>query len=181
MGNANRRSAIHHRMIRKGGNAQMVVKRLIAEGKTGAAVEQFAGPVRRSAFVAEEAFAGGAARAFAAGGKKRQHDPVADGEGRIVRCSQCLDGPDGFVAKHHRHRPRPVAVDHRQVGVAKPGSIDPHQELACAGRRERHLLQPQCRSFRIRAGEPAPFKYGCPDLHAKTAPDLLWPYRSGRG
>ena len=41
-----------------------------------------------------------------------------------------------LVAQHDRHRPRPVAVDQRQVGVAEPAAADLDQHLALAGRIE---------------------------------------------
>ena len=41
-----------------------------------------------------------------------------------------------FVAQHDRHRPRPVAVDQRQVGVAEPAAADLDQHLALARRIE---------------------------------------------
>ena len=44
-----------------------------------------------------------------------------------------------FVAQHDRHRPRPVAVDQRQVGVAEPAAAHLDQHLALAGRIEIEL------------------------------------------
>ena len=41
-----------------------------------------------------------------------------------------------LVAQHDRHRPRPIAVDQRQVGVAEPAAAHLHQHLAFAGRIE---------------------------------------------
>ena len=41
-----------------------------------------------------------------------------------------------LVAQHDRHRPRPVAVDQRQVGVAEPAAAHLDQHLALAGRIE---------------------------------------------
>ncbi len=49
--------------------------------------------------------------------------------------AELLDDAGRLVAERHRHRPRPVAVDHRQVGVAQPGRGDLDQHLARTGRR----------------------------------------------
>ena len=46
----------------------------------------------------------------------------------------------GFVAQRHGQRPGPVAVDHRQVGVAQAGGAHPHQNLAVARGVQFHLF-----------------------------------------
>lgn len=52
-------------------------------------------------------------------------------------------GRDNFtgrlVAERHRHHPRPLAGDHREVGMAESGCPDPDQQLAFAGRIEIQL------------------------------------------
>ena len=59
-------------------------------------------------------------------------DVIADLE--IVHArSEFLDDAGGFVAEHHRRRPRTVAVDHGKVGVAQAGRADLHHHLAVAG------------------------------------------------
>src|SRR5690606_24087903 len=45
-----------------------------------------------------------------------------------------------LVAEEHRHRARPVAVHHGQVGVTQPGGLDLEQHLARSGRVELDLL-----------------------------------------
>ena len=62
------------------------------------------------------------------------HDPLTDRE--VGLAADLLDDAGGLVAEQHRHRPHPVAVDHRQVRVAQPGGLDTHQQLVVAGRRQ---------------------------------------------
>jgi hypothetical protein len=45
-----------------------------------------------------------------------------------------------LVAEHHRQRSRPVAVDHRKVGVAQPGCPHTDEHLAGTGWREIELF-----------------------------------------
>jgi hypothetical protein len=53
--------------------------------------------------------------------------------------AQLDDLARALVAQHDRHRPRPIAVDQRQVGVAKPATAHLDQHLALARRIEIEL------------------------------------------
>ena len=59
------------------------------------------------------------------------HHPLADGQVADARADP-LDDPGGLVAEQHRHRPHPVAVDHRQVGVADARRLDADQNFVAA-------------------------------------------------
>jgi hypothetical protein len=51
-------------------------------------------------------------------------DPPGAGEPRAER----------LVPQRHRRRPRPIAVDHREIRVAQPGGLDLDQDLAALSR-----------------------------------------------
>jgi hypothetical protein len=53
--------------------------------------------------------------------------------------AQLDDLARALVAQHDRHRPRPVAIDQRQVGMAEPAAAHFHQHLALARRIEIEL------------------------------------------
>jgi hypothetical protein len=57
--------------------------------------------------------------------------------------SHCLYHTGGFVAQRHGYWPRPVAVDHGQVGMAQTSRSDLHQHLVVAGRIELQFLDDQ--------------------------------------
>jgi len=67
-----------------------------------------------------------AGQAVAAIGREHQGDMVAALQSDDAG-AELFDDAGGFMAEHHGHHPRPVAVDHGQVRVAKPGTGDAHQ------------------------------------------------------
>ena len=60
---------------------------------------------------------------------------IADGE-IADPLAQRLDDSRSLMSKRHRDGARTRTVDHRKVGVAKPGCLDPDEEFAAAGRGE---------------------------------------------
>ena len=87
-----------------------------------------------SGFARREAV-GRARRAMAAPRQEHQHHPLTHGQ-VVDALTDPLDDPGGLVAEQHRHRPHPVAVDHRQVGVADAGRLDSDHDLAASRRRQ---------------------------------------------
>ena len=81
---------------------------------------------------------GGARRAVAAPRQERHDDALPD---RHVRHGGAglLDDARRLVAEQHRHRAHPVAVDHRQIGVAQPGGLDADEQLGVTRRRKVEL------------------------------------------
>jgi hypothetical protein len=77
-----------------------------------------------------------------------------------------LDHAGGFVAQHHRQRPWPVAVDHRQVRVAQAGGLDPHQHFAGAGGVELDRLDRQRPRLRVRRRQAHGPEDGSAGFHA---------------
>jgi hypothetical protein len=61
------------------------------------------------------------------------HDMVAHREVRHAG-ADLFDHPRALMAEHHRQRPRPVAVDDGQIGMAKTGGAHAQQHLAGSGR-----------------------------------------------
>ena len=71
-----------------------------------------------------------------------------------------LDDAGHLVAKHHRQRPRTVAVDHRQVRMTQPGGAHLDQHLARPGSREVEFLDGQWARIRERAGSTRLAQHG---------------------
>ena len=74
-----------------------------------------------------------------AAARHEHHDDVVAVREVVDAGADLLDDARRLVAERHRHRPRPVAVDHRQVRVAQPGGRDLDQDLARPGRIELDL------------------------------------------
>ena len=62
-----------------------------------------------------------------------------------------LDDAGGLVAQRHGHRPRPVAIDDGQVGMAQAGRGNPDQHFVRAGAGEIDGLDGDRAGLRIRA------------------------------
>jgi hypothetical protein len=69
---------------------------------------------------------------------ERGDDVVADLQVGNAR-TQLLDDAGALVAEHHRQRPRPVAVDHREIRMAEADRAHLQQHFAGAGRVELDL------------------------------------------
>ena len=109
----------------------MVHRRAVGAVQAACARQQRARTVRGRARLAQGRAAFGTRAAMAAG--RDEHAARHDRRGlRSVRHPRAdlFDDAGRFMAQRHRHRPRPVAVDHRQVGVAQARGFDPHQHLA---------------------------------------------------
>jgi hypothetical protein len=96
---------------------------------------------------------------------------VAPREIRDVRAGR-LDHARGFVPERHRQRPRPIAVDHRKVGMAKSRRLDAHQHLARPGTFELQLLDRQWLAGGVGARLAHLVQDGGPDLH-RCLPDAV--------
>ena len=71
-----------------------------------------------------------------------------------------LDDAGHLVAEHHRQRTRPVAVDHREVGVAQARGADAHQHLPGPGRGQFELFDREGARSGVRARTPHLTQYG---------------------
>jgi hypothetical protein len=96
---------------------------------------------------------------MAAGGHENHDDAVALLEVGDAG-ADLLDLAGGLMAQHHRHRAWPVAVDHREVGMAEARGADADQHLAHAGRSELDLLDPKRLRLRIGRGDGAGVQHG---------------------
>ena len=171
-GHAHQRIGGEHRVIGESRDAEVVVDLALGVVQAARAREQRAGAVRGESRLAERRTARVAGAAVSAARHERGDDVVA-------RCEAGHAGADflhdarGFVPERHRQRPRPVAVDHRQVGVAESRRADPHQHLAGPGRVEFQLLDDERARLRIRR-RPADFtQHRGFDSHArKDSPAL---------
>jgi hypothetical protein len=97
--------------------------------------KQGAGAVGFGARHAQGRAAFRARQAMAAGGHEHHHHMIVGRQtGHVAAAfhdrARCL------VAEHHRQWARPVAVDHRKIGVAEACRGDAHQHLAGSGRRQ---------------------------------------------
>ena len=90
--------------------------------------EQRARAVRRRPRLAQRRPAFRARHAMAAGRHEHAYHVVAAGEVVHAR-PELLHHARRLVPERHRHRPWPVAVDHRQIGVTQPGRLDPAPAL----------------------------------------------------
>ena len=92
-----------------------------------------------------------------AAARHEHHDDVVAVLEVVDAGAELLDDAGRLVAERHRHRPRPVAVDHRQVRVAQPRRRDLDQDLARSGRVELDRLDRQ--RLRLRVGRRAPISF----------------------
>ena len=132
-GHGYHRATVDDRVCGEAGDPEVVV-----DGLAVARQPPFAGHQRARAVGGAAGFAGGqpvrgARRAVATSGQKRHDDALPD---RHVRHGGpgLLDDARCLVAEQHRHRAHPVAVDHRQIGMAEAGGLDADQKLGVAGR-----------------------------------------------
>src|SRR6185369_7316541 len=110
-------------------DAEMMVDRESLALDPARTREQRALAVCRRARLAERGPPFGARQAVPAAGHEDHHDVIAARE--IVDAgTELLDNAGRLVPERHRHRTRPVAVDYRQIRMAKPCSGDADQHLA---------------------------------------------------
>ena len=132
-----RRAPVDHCVIRKCRHTEVMmhVARPVVEANPAA--EQFALGIGGGAIGAKIALPRQTAHARSARRKERQDDPVTNGKLRIVRVAGLDHRCACLMAQRHRHRSRPVAVDHRQVRMAQPGGFDLDEQLTGSRRIER--------------------------------------------
>ena len=131
----------HHRVARHGRifgerrDAEVMVHVGTRAMQATRAADQRAGRVGGGARLAERGPARFARAAVPAARHERRDDVVADLQVGDAR-AELLDDARALVAEHHRQRPRPVAVDHREVGMAEADRAHLQQHLARARRVE---------------------------------------------
>ena len=129
------RAAIDDGVFGVAGDAGLMVHRLAVEMQPMMARQELARGARRDRALADIGPALEAAPAAAAAHVEGEADMVALLD--VVHAGADLDDlARALVAQHDRHRPRPVAVDQRQVGMAEPAAAHLDQHLALAGRIE---------------------------------------------
>ena len=116
-------------------NRKVMVDRLAVALQPPCAIEQRPRAVGSRARLTQRRPTFGARMAVAAARHEHQHDVIADSE-VLHAVAELFDNACGLMAECHRHRARPVAVDHRQVRMAQPRSLDTHQNFARTRRRK---------------------------------------------
>ena len=77
------------------------------------------------------------------------------------------------MAEQHRHRPHPVAVHHREIGVANAGGLDADQHLTALRTVELEIDDADRPGFGIRPWRTDPLQYRAPNVkHAGIQPWL---------
>ena len=150
--------------LRKRRDADVMVDRPAALVNAARAREQRAGAVRRRTRLAQRRPPGGARNAVAAARHEHQHDMIArhdrgDAGPDLAHDARC------FMPQRHRHHPRPVAVDHRQIGMAEPRRLDLHQHFARARRIELDLADDERLALRVRRRRAHDFEDRCFHAH----------------
>ena len=161
------RAARDRRVFGEHRAAQMMVDRLADMRDAPRARQQRAGAVGGGTGLAQRRTAFGAGRAMAATGHEDHDHVVADLQVGDA-FAQFLDDAGGLMAQRHRHRPRAVAVDHRQVRMAQPRGDDLDQHLAGAGRRQVDRLDRQRPRCRVRRCKTHLLENGGLDLHREA-------------
>ena len=80
-------------------------------------------------------------------------------------CADLLDDPGRLVPEQHRHGPHPVAVHHRQIGMAHACGLDADQQLVGAGWRQLEVGDRDGPGFGVRPGRSDLLQHGAPDFH----------------
>ena len=165
-GHAHQRVRGKHRVIRESRHAEVVMHVALRVVQPSRARQQRAGAVGRESRLAERRPARGAGSAVAATRHERRDDVVATGEARHA-FADLLDDARRLVPEDHRQRTRPVAVDHRQVGMAEPRCANAHQHFAGAWRVEFDFLERERLRLLVgwRAADLA--EHGGFDFHAR--------------
>ena len=151
------RVARHRGVLGKAGDAQVMLhRRAVGPVQPARAREQRACAVRGRARLAQGRPALGAGAAMAAGRHEHADHMIAAGEVGDAR-PDLLDDAGRLVPERHRQRARPVAVDHRQVGMAQARGLDPDQHLARA-RADRARAPRSPEAARSRTGQACPWR-----------------------
>jgi hypothetical protein len=112
--------------------AEVVIDGLPIASEAPSAGEQCSGAVGGGAGLAQRRAALGTRAAVPATWYEHQHDMIAAFEiGDTI--AELFYYPSRFMSQRHRHRPRPVAVDDRQIGVTQAGRPDSDQYFARTG------------------------------------------------
>jgi len=69
------------------------------------------------------------------------------------------------MSQCHRHWPRPIAVDHRKIGMTQACGTDPDQDFASARLSELDRLHHQWLGYSKRRLRANGVQYGGPDFH----------------
>ena len=113
--------------------AQLTVQRFAAARQAARAGQQRSGALCGCAGLAQRRPSLGARRAVAAARDEHHHHMVPDPQvGHAF--AKFVDDAGRLMAERHRHWARPVASDHRQVGVAQARCGDLDQHFAAARR-----------------------------------------------
>ncbi len=132
------RAAIDHGIFGVARHAGLVVHRLAVVMQTMMTAQQLARRARRHRAFADIGAAFEAAPAAAAAYVEGEADMIARFD--VVDAGTDLDDLAGaFVAEHDRRRPRAIAVDQRQIGMAEAGAAHLDQHFAFARRIEIEL------------------------------------------
>ncbi len=133
-----------------------------------AAAQQPSRPIGRGPGRAEKTPPGAAVGAVSAGRQEGQHHLVA-GREAAVGVGRLDHRRRRLVAQGHGGRARPVAVHHRQVGVAQARRIDANQQLARARRAQLQLGQAQGPRLGIGPDGADLVQHGRGDLHGVSS------------
>ena len=75
------------------------------------------------------------------------------------------DDPGGLMTEQHRQRSYPVAVHHRQVGVADTARLDANHDLTAARIVQLRLDDAEWAGFSVWAGQADSVQHGAPDVN----------------
>ena len=161
---------VDHGMRRETGHAQVVKDLVAAATQPHSAAEQRPGVVRRAARFARRQPVGHARRAVTATRQERHHHALADGH-VVDAVADPLDDSGRLVPEQHRRGPHPVAVHHRQVGMAHAGGLDAHQQFVGAGRGQLDVGDGDGPGLRERPRRSDVLQHGAPDFqHGRIQP-----------
>ena len=129
------RAAIDDGVFGVAGNAGVMVHRLAVEMQPMVARQELAGSARRDRTLADIGPTLETAPAAAAAHVEGKADMIA--LLHVVHARADLDDlARALMAQHDRHRPWPIAVDQREIGMAEPAAAYLDQHFALAGRIE---------------------------------------------
>ncbi len=96
--------------------------------------------------------------------RENEDDGVADRDVGDAGADLC-DDARALMADDHRQRPRPHALDRREIGMAQPRRLDLDQHLAGARPFEVECLDPQRLALRVGARQALLIKDGASHFH----------------
>ena len=161
---------VDHGMRRETGHAQVVKDLVVAATQPHSAAEQRPGVVSRAARLAGRQPVGHARRAVTATRQERHHHSLTDGH-VVDAVADLLDDSGRLVTEQHRRWPHPVAVHHRQVGMAHASGLDAHQQFVGAGRGQLDVGDDDGPGLRERPRRSDLLQHGAPDFkHGRIQP-----------